>query len=120
VRFGAHIYQADEGLSTSRLAVEVESRGFESLRLPEHTHIPTSRGSPYLTPELPREYPRVLDPFIALTVAATATARLRLGMGICLLPSTIRSCSPRRLPVWTECRAAEFSSGSGWAETSRR
>jgi probable F420-dependent oxidoreductase len=85
VRFGVHIFQTDEGLSTSRLAVEVESRGFESLWLPEHTHIPTSRESPYLTPKLPREYLRVLDPFIALTVAATATTRLRLGTGICLL-----------------------------------
>ncbi len=63
-----------------------EERGFESLLFPEHTHIPASRESPYPGGgELPPEYSRTYDPFVALTAAAAATERLLIGTGICLV-----------------------------------
>src|SRR5215510_3238680 len=68
------------------LARAVEERGFESLFVPEHTHIPTSRRSPWPGgADLPPEYRETLDPFLALTAAATVTERIRLGTGICLV-----------------------------------
>jgi probable F420-dependent oxidoreductase len=64
----------------------VEERGFESLFLPEHTHVPVSRRTPYPGGgELPDEYRRTFDPFVALTAAAMNTTRLRLGTGVCLV-----------------------------------
>lgn len=68
------------------VARAAEQAGFESLWLPEHTHIPTSRQTAYPNGgELPEEYARTLDPFIALTAAASVTSRLRLGTGVCLV-----------------------------------
>ncbi len=64
----------------------VEDHGFESLWVPEHTHIPTSRQSPWPGgAELPREYLHSLDPFVALGAVAAATTTLRLGTGVCLV-----------------------------------
>jgi probable F420-dependent oxidoreductase len=86
MKFGVHIFATDETVGVAELAAEVEARGFESLWLPEHTHIPTSRESEwYRGRELPREYSRTLDPFVALTAAAAATTTLRVGTGVCLV-----------------------------------
>jgi probable F420-dependent oxidoreductase len=64
----------------------VEERGFESLLFPEHTHIPTSRETPYPAGgELPPEYSHTYDPFVALTAVAMVTERLRIGTAICLV-----------------------------------
>jgi probable F420-dependent oxidoreductase len=64
----------------------VEERGFESLFVPEHTHIPTSRRTPWPGgADLPREYSHTLDPFVALSAAAAVTERIRVGTGICLV-----------------------------------
>jgi probable F420-dependent oxidoreductase len=63
-----------------------EDYGFESLFLPEHTHIPTNRVTPWPSGgELPREYSHTLDPFIALGAVAAVTRRIKLGTGICLV-----------------------------------
>jgi len=68
------------------LARELEARAFESVWLPEHTHIPASRKSPWPGgPNLPREYWHTLDPFVALGAAAVVTKTLKLGTGICLV-----------------------------------
>jgi probable F420-dependent oxidoreductase len=86
MKHGVAIFATDEGIRPAELALRAEELGFESLFFPEHTHIPASRTS--AAPrggELPREYSHTLDPFVALMCAATATARLRLGTGICLL-----------------------------------
>lgn len=75
-------YTLDPG-ATARLA---EERGFESFFVCEHTHIPASRATPYPAGgELPREYWSTYDPFVALTAAAAATERIKLGTGICLV-----------------------------------
>ena len=86
MQFGVFMFPTDYSLGPAELARAVEERGFESLLFPEHTHIPASRLSAWPGGgELPQEYSHVLDPFVALTVAAAATTRLRLGTGICLV-----------------------------------
>ena len=86
MKIGVYIFATEYTIRIDELAREAEQRGFESLFVPEHTHIPASRRSPWPGgPELPREYWHTLDPFVALAVAAAATSTIRLGTGICLL-----------------------------------
>ena len=80
---GVSMFPTDLSIPPAELAREVEARGFESLWVTEHTHIPTSRSTPWPGgANLPEEYKRTLDPFVALAAEATATTRLRLGTGI--------------------------------------
>jgi probable F420-dependent oxidoreductase len=68
------------------LARALEDRGYRSLFIGEHSHIPASRRTPYPTGgEMPDQYRRMMDPFVSLTMAATATDRLQLGFGVCLV-----------------------------------
>src|SRR6059036_284363 len=83
---GAAIFATDYAIRPDELARELEQRGYESLWLPEHTHIPASRRSPYPGGgDLPKEYWHTHDPFLALTAAAMATKKLRVATGICLI-----------------------------------
>ena len=83
---GAAIFATDYAMRPDELARELEQRGYESLWLPEHTHIPASRRTPYpVGGDLPKEYWHTYDPFLALTAAAAATKKLRLATGICLI-----------------------------------
>ncbi len=86
MHIGALIFPTDLSIRPDRLAAELEGRGFESLWVTEHTHIPTSRRTPWPGgPELPEEYRRILDPYVALMAAAGVTERLRLATGITLV-----------------------------------
>lgn len=86
MNFGISTFVTDEGISPGPLAKEVEKRGFDSLFIAEHTHIPLSRKTPYPGGgELPRKYYRTLDPFVTLTAAAAATDSLLVGTGVALL-----------------------------------
>jgi probable F420-dependent oxidoreductase len=117
VKLAAAVFPTDETLAPQEVAQLVEERGFESLWFPEHTHIPASRATPYPAGgDLPSMYWRSLDPFVALTAAAMATTKLRLGTGICLVIE--------RDPIITAKEAAsldllsggrfEFGVGAGW------
>jgi len=84
--FGVVMFSTAYAIAPDELARELEARGFESLWIPEHTHIPASRKSPWPGgPNLPKEYWSSYDPFLALQAAASATKRLKLGTGICLV-----------------------------------
>ncbi|MFD5336841.1 LLM class F420-dependent oxidoreductase [Streptomyces hawaiiensis] len=86
MRIAVTIFLTDETITPTRLARELEDRGFAGLYLPEHTHIPVERTTPYPAGgELPPEYGRTLDPFVALGQAAAVTGRLGLGTGITLV-----------------------------------
>ncbi|MFF9853811.1 LLM class F420-dependent oxidoreductase [Streptomyces litmocidini] len=86
MRISTTIFLTDETIGPVRLARELEQRGFAGLYLPEHTHIPVSRETPYPAGgKLPREYSRTLDPLVALGQAAAVTERLGLGTGITLI-----------------------------------
>ena len=87
MRYGVTMFATDLSIDVVELARAVEERGLDSLWLPEHTHIPTSRRTPHPSgAELPEKYKRSLDPLVALAAAASATTTLRLGTGI-LLPA---------------------------------
>ncbi len=88
MNIGVFIFATDETIHPVRLAPALEERGFESLWFPEHAHVPTSRETPYplaADGALPRQYTRIYDPFVALSMAAAATRTLKLGTGICLV-----------------------------------
>lgn len=86
MRFGVAIFATGDGMAVTDIGRATEERGFESLFLPEHTHIPTSRRSPWRGgAELPREYKCTLDPFVALAAVAAVTGSLRLGTGVALV-----------------------------------
>lgn len=87
MRFGVTMFFTDVSIAPADLAREAEARGFDAMYLPEHTHIPSARRTPAPMGEpLPDYYRRLLDPFVALTSAAVATSRIRLGTAI-LLPA---------------------------------
>jgi probable F420-dependent oxidoreductase len=87
MKFGVCMFPTEYAMHPASLGKAVESRGFESLFFPEHTHIPSNRVShrPSSTAELPEEYSNTLDPFVALTAVAGATRNLLIGTGICLV-----------------------------------
>jgi probable F420-dependent oxidoreductase len=86
MQFGVSMFFTDWAAPAAEVAREAEARGFESLFAPEHTHIPVSRLSPWPGgDQLPEHYWHTLDPFVSLASAATATTRLKVGTGICLV-----------------------------------
>jgi probable F420-dependent oxidoreductase len=87
MRVGVFYFPTDYGINIAELARALEDRGFGSLYVPEHTHIPTSRRSPFPGGgELPKKYSHTHDPFVGLSFAAAATKKLLVGTGICLIP----------------------------------
>jgi probable F420-dependent oxidoreductase len=86
MQIGIAMFVTDYSIHPGDLGVAIEERGFHSMWMPEHTHIPTSRKSPWGGgPELPQHYKDTLDPFLALTAAAMTTKRIKLATGICLI-----------------------------------
>jgi alkanesulfonate monooxygenase SsuD/methylene tetrahydromethanopterin reductase-like flavin-dependent oxidoreductase (luciferase family) len=114
---GVLTFVTDEGISPAELGVALEQRGFESLFVAEHTHIPVDAQTPYpMGGPIPPKYHRTLDPFVALTAAAVATEKLIVGTGIALVP--------QRDPILTAKEVASldllshgrfrFGVGVGW------
>jgi len=117
MRIGAAIFPTDRGIHPAELARELEARGFESLWLPEHTHIPVSRRTPYPGGgDLPDYYARALDPFVALGAAATATTKLLLGTGVCLVIERDPIVLAKEVATldWLSGGRALFGVGGGW------
>ena len=86
MQIGASMFSTDYSIRPDDLAKLLEDRGFESMWVPEHTHIPASRVSPWPGGgDLPKDYWHTYDPFVALTAAASVTTNLKLGTGICLI-----------------------------------
>ncbi|MGH0037359.1 MAG: LLM class F420-dependent oxidoreductase [Myxococcota bacterium] len=84
MKLGVTIHATDKAMPTADVAREAEARGFHSLYIPEHTHIPTSRQTPPPAggDVLSEEYLRSPDPYVALAAAAAGTQTIRLGTGI--------------------------------------
>jgi len=114
---GVFIFPTEYSMRIDELARELEARRFESLFVPEHTHIPTSRRSPFATGgELPEEYKHTHDPFVSLAYAAAVTTRLKIGTGICLIieRDTITTAkSVASLDLMSGGRF-QFGIGAGW------
>jgi probable F420-dependent oxidoreductase len=117
MHFGVLNFVTDEGIGPAELGSALEQRGFESLFVAEHTHIPVDNQSPYPAGgPIPDKYYHTLDPFVSLTAAAVATETLKLGTGIALVP--------QRDPIMTAKEVASldlvsqgrviFGAGIGW------
>ena len=86
MEIGAAIFFTDYSMGPTELAVALEQRGFDSLWVAEHSHIPvTRRFSLPGSMELSKQYYDVMDPFVTLSAAAAVTTRLKLGTGVCLV-----------------------------------
>jgi probable F420-dependent oxidoreductase len=117
MQVGVFYFPVDYGIDPGELAAALEARGFASLFVPEHTHIPTSRRSPFPGGgELPKKYSHTHDPFVALAFAAAATKKLLLGTGICLVPEhdpLVAAKSVASLDQLSGGRVV-FGIGGGW------
>ena len=114
---GVFQFSTDYAMRIDELARAVEDRGFESLFVPEHTHIPASRRSPWPGgADLPKEYWHTLDPFVALATATAVTTKLRVGTGICLLTERdpiVTAKEVASLDLLSNGRM-ELAIGAGW------
>ena len=117
MKFGVTMFPTDYAIAPQELALEAEARNFESVWFPEHSHIPTSRKSPWPGgPELPKYSYDTYDQFMALTAAAAVTKTIKLGTGVCLVV--------QRDPIYTAKEVATldrisngrflFGIGGGW------
>src|SRR5437660_9992930 len=117
MKLGLAMFPTHYAVHPAELGRIAEENGFESLFLPEHTHIPASRRTPYPGGgELPLEYSHTYDPFVALATVAEATERIKLATGICLVVE--------RDPITTAKEVASldhlsdgrflFGVGAGW------
>ena len=87
MEIGAAIFFTEYSMAPTDLAVALEQRGFDSLWVAEHSHIPVTRRftHPLGEAELTKQYFDVMDPFVTLSAAAAVTTRLKLGTAVCLL-----------------------------------
>lgn len=117
MRFGISTFVDDDTIDPVSLARAIEERGFASLTVAEHSHIPVSRESPYPSGgELPPVYYNTLDPFVTLAAAAAVTSQIELFTGVTLLI--------QRDPIHTAKEGASidlisggrfvFGVGAGW------
>ena len=114
---GAFHFPTDYGIEIGELASALEARGFESLFVCEHTHIPVSRRSPFPRGgELPKCYSHTHDPFVALSFAAAATRMLKLGTGIALVPQRDPIITAKSVASLDQLSGGRFifAIGGGW------
>jgi probable F420-dependent oxidoreductase len=114
---GVFHFPTDYGIDVGQLAREVEARGFDSLFVCEHTHIPISRRTPFPGGgELPERYSHTHDPFVALAFAAAATRTLLLGTGIALVPQRDPIITAKSVASLDQLSGGRFifGIGGGW------
>ena len=115
--FGAAMFFTDYSMAAGELAQALETRGFESLWAPEHSHIPVSRASPFPSGgDLPKQYHDVMDPFVTLTAAAAVTKTLKIGTGVCLVQQRDPIQTAKLVASIDQVSAGRFlfGVGSGW------
>ena len=105
MRIGASIFFTADSIQPADLGAELEARGFESLWLPEHSHIPLAQQRELGDRRLPEKYEILYDAFTSLAAAASTTSRILLGTGITLLGI--------RDPIWTAKATATLDRLSG-------
>ena len=112
---GLFVVANERGMPIGELAAAAEDRGFESLWIPEHSHIPLDSRYPGDVP-IPRDYAYTFDPFISLTLAAAATSKMILATGICLVieRDTIFTAKQVSTLDYISGGRVEFGIGAGW------
>jgi probable F420-dependent oxidoreductase len=117
MKHGVALFATDETIDVPQLAIAAEQRGFESLFLPEHTHIPASRRTPYAGgAELPRYFYHLVDPLISLAAAAGVTETIKLGTGVILVPEHDPIVLAKQLATLDRVSNGRliFGVGAGW------
>ncbi len=115
MRIGVTTMVTDVSLDPATLAREIEEHGFDGFYVPEHTHIPSDRTTPAPMGEpLPEPYGRLYDPFVALTAAATATERIRLGTGVALLAERDPIATAKAIASLDHLSGGRFTLGIGF------
>ena len=117
MEFGVTMFVTDYSISATDLAVAIEERGFDALFVPDHTHIPAARTSPFAGGDvLPDDYIRNHDMFTTLTAAAAVTKRIRLGTGICLVVERDPIITAKQIASLDQISngRVDFGIGGGW------
>jgi probable F420-dependent oxidoreductase len=117
MKIGIYAVLSASTMPVTRLAQEIEARGFDSLWVPEHSHIPVTGNTPYPgRGPVTREFAQTLDPFVALTAAAAVTSRLKLGTGICLLMQRDTLHTAKTIATLDQISGGRvlFGLGGGW------
>lgn len=121
MRYGVSTFATDEGMRPVALGKALEERGFDSLFLAEHTHIPLGHDRPYPGGgELPRRYYRTLDPFVALSAIAAVTDRILLATGVALLAQRDPIITAKQVACLDLVSAGRPFLASGRAGTARK
>ena len=123
MKVGVTTFMTDEGIRPAPLAKALEERGFDSLLVHDHSHVPVTQETPFPGGgELPRMYYRTLDPFVALTAAATVTDNLLLGTGVALLVQRDVIHTAKQIASLDLVSGGRviFGVGSGWSREEMR
>ncbi len=117
MEFGITMFPTDYSMQAADLAVAVEERGFDALFIPDHTHIPASRETPFIIgDELPPDYSHNVDMFLGLAAAAAVTKRIRLGTGVCLVVERDPIVTAKEVASLDHISGGrvDFGIGGGW------
>jgi alkanesulfonate monooxygenase SsuD/methylene tetrahydromethanopterin reductase-like flavin-dependent oxidoreductase (luciferase family) len=121
MKIGAVMFFTTDSMQPAPLGRALEERGFESLWVPEHTHIPSSRKSAYpASGGLVQAYYELMDPFLALNTAAAVTTKLRIGTGIALVTQRDPIVTAKMVSSIDRLSGGRFCSASAMAGTRRR
>lgn len=112
---GLFVIASNQAMNLVELAQEAEVRGFESLWVPEHSHLPTASKYPGGLP-IPKDYAHTYDPFVALTAMAAVTEKIKLGTGICLIIERDTIFTAKQVATIDQISNGrfEFGIGAGW------
>jgi len=117
MKIGAVMFFTSYSMQPAALGRALEERGFESLWAPEHSHIPSSRKTPYPAGgPLIRPYYDIMDPFLALNTAAAVTTKLKIGTGVCLINQRDPIHTAKAVSTIDQLSAGRFlfGVGNGW------
>lgn len=116
VRIGITVFLTDQGIDPATLAVAVEERGFHSLYLPEHTHLPVRAAEPpgLVVGVRLTDYRRGLDPMVSLSMAAAVTSRVSLGTGVLLVAQHDPIALAKQIATLDHVSGGRFVLGFGY------
>lgn len=119
MKYGLYVAPIESNRPITAIAQEAEDRGFDSIWIPEHVHIPVDRKTPYpFSPDgsLPETHYRLPDPFVALMAAATATTELKVATGICLVTEHEPIATAKAIASLDSISGGRFlfGIGAGW------
>ena len=116
MHIGITAFLTDRSMAPAALAVAAEERGYHSVYLPEHTHMPVHGPRPPSVVDGVREadYPRSLDPFTALASAAAVTDRILLGTGVALVAQHDPIVLAKQIATLDHLSSGRFVLGMGY------